>query len=274
MPKYFSVQRFLYTFLLWLLVHSLFAQGELNPEARVVTTNEHSFLLAVNSNGASASFQHGKRIDGFRKRTFDIDFSYLKDPKEIREGNSYYQSQKKFVFGKLYSMFAMRAGIGKQRELFSVNDKGGIAIRYHYEIGGTLGLLKPIYYEVVDSTKDLNNEHYIYISDKQFDYTSIHQVSDIYSRSSFFKGLNETKLIPGAFFKAGLSFVFSERYESINAIELGTIVDVYSKPIQIMATEKKGYVFVSVYVGYRFGKIGVKNRHKSDETNNKKDEKD
>ncbi|HOU99393.1 MAG TPA: hypothetical protein PLP65_11165 [Bacteroidales bacterium] len=237
----------------------IFAQGELAPEARVVTTNEHSFLFAINSNGSMFSFQHGKRLDGFRKRTVDFDFTYIKHPKEIRVENPYYQSQKKFVFGKLYSMFAIRAGIGKQKEIFSIFDKGGIAIRLHYSIGGTLGLLKPIYYEVVDSSKIYDNYEVLYISDKQFDY-NIHQISDIYSRSSFFKGINETKIVPGAYFKAGMSFVFSEKQEAINALEVGAICDVFTKPIQIMATESKNRYIISLYVGYRFGRIKVKNR--------------
>jgi len=266
------VHKYLYTLILLIPVLTLYGQGELNSETRVVTTNEHSFLLSANSNGFSGSFQYGKRLDGFKKRTFDFDFSYIKHPKEIRVENPYYQTQKKFVFGKLYSMFALRAGVGRQREMFSIYDKGGLAIRYHYEVGGTVGLLKPIYYDVVDSTEQINNLEHLYISSKEFDYTSIHEVGDIYSRSSFFKGINETKLIPGVFFKGGVSFVFSERYESINAIEIGTIVDVFAKSIHIMANEKKNYVFVSLYVGYRFGRIGIKNKSSSNEINATGDE--
>lgn len=255
---------------LFLMYTPLWAQGELNPDARVMTTNEHSFLFAVNSNGTMFSFQHGKRIDGFRKRTIDFDFAYVKHPKEIRVENPYYQNQKKFVFGKLYTMFAFRVGMGKQREIYSIFDKGGIAIRYHYEMGALLGIMKPNYYEVVDSTLIVNNVEYIYLSDKQFDY-NIHQRSDIYSRSSFFKGIDETKFIPGGFIKAGLSFVFSEKQEAINALEVGAILDVFTKPIQIMATENKDHFLFSLYVGYRFGKIKVRNRD-SDQLINDNDE--
>lgn len=262
MLKYFTLIHFLLMALLTI------AQGELPTETRVVTANEHSFLFALNSNGTMFSFQHGKRLDGFRKRTLDFDFAYIKHPKEIRVENPYYQSQKKFVFGKLYSMFALRGGIGKQKEIYSIFDKGGIAIRLHYSIGGTLGLMKPIYYQVVDSSKISDNYEIIYISDKQFDY-NIHQISDIYSRSSFFKGLNETQLIPGAYFKAGMLFVFSEKQKAINALELGVLCDFFSKPIQIMATEKKERYIISLYIGYRFGKIKARNRNS--EINNEQD---
>lgn len=253
------ILKIIHTIIFLLLCFTIFSQGEISPEARVVTTNEHSYFTSVNSNGLSFSYQYGKRLDGFRKRTYETSFSYIKHPKEIRVENPYYQAQKKFVFGKLNSLFAIRSGIGMQREIFSIFDKGGIAIRYHYSLGASLALLKPIYYEVVDSTKIVNNVQYIYISDKLFDY-SIHQISDIYSRASFFKGIDETKLIPGFYLKGGLSFVFSEKYEAINAIELGAILDIFMKSFQIMATERHERFYISLYVGYRFGKIKVKNK--------------
>lgn len=252
-------QRFLHTVILLIICFTVLAQGELSPEVRVVTTNEHSYFISANSNGFSLSYQYGKRLDGFRKRIYETSFSYVRHPKEIRVENPYYQAQKKFVFGKLNTMFVIRSGIGLQREIYSIFDKGGIAIRYHYTFGVNVAMLKPIYYEVVDSTKIVNNVQYIYISDKLFDY-SIHQVSDIYSRASFFKGINETKFIPGVFIKGGFSFAFSEKYESINAIELGAIIDVFMKPFQIMATEKHQRSYISLYIGYRFGKIKIKNK--------------
>lgn len=253
---------------------NLIAQGELIDEVRKATSNEHSYLIAINSNGFMGSMQWGKRLNGFRKRTFDIDFAYVKDSKEIRVENPYYQNNKKFVFGKLYTMFSVRSGLGLQRELYSIYDKGGIALRMHYSLGAVVGLLKPIYYEVVDSTKIINNTEYIYVSDKQFDY-NIHQITDIYSRSPFTKGINETKFIPGIYAKLGLSFVFSEKQEVLNALDLGIILDTYTQPIQIMMKEKKDRFFVTLYIGYRFGKVKIKNLEQikedinTDETSNR-----
>lgn len=259
MQKNSALKNVLISSLLLLIYSQFYAQSELSQDVRVMTTNEHSSLLSLNSNGVMFSFQLGKRLDGFKKRIIDFDFAYVKHPKEIRVENPYYQNQKKFVFGKLYTMFTLRAGLGKLREKYSIFDKGGIAIRYHYEVGTSIALMKPNYYEVVDSSHIIDNIEYIYISDKQFDY-NIHQISDIYSRSSFFKGIDEIKFIPGGFLKGGLSFVFSEKQEDIKALEIGAIVDIFARSIQIMATEKKDRFLISLYIGYRFGKIKVKNR--------------
>lgn len=238
----------------------VFSQGDLREDANIVTRSDFSFMLGANSNGFTIGFEKGKRIDGFRKWIYDINISYVKDPKEIRVENPYYNNQKRFVFGKINSDFVFRSGIGRFKELYSILDKNSVAIGYFWWSGISCSILKPIYYEVVDSIKIINNVKYIYISDKKFDY-SIHQVSDIYGRSSFFKGINEIKAIPGITINTGIRFNFAEKYESMKIIEAGIIIDVFLKPIQIMFVEpsntnnKGKYIFTSLYIAYRFGKI-------------------
>lgn len=245
--------------LLILLAFSVnaFSQGELNNEARVISGNEKSYAVLINSNGWGFNYRYGKRITGYKKRLFDIDFSYVKHPKEIRVQNPYYENQKRFVFGKLNALFTLKASIGKQKEIYSKFDKGGIAIKYFYEGGFSLAILKPIYYEVVDSLGA--NPNNPFVSDRLFDYT-IHSPSDIYGRSNFFKGIGQTKFKPGLFVKAGLSFVYSNQYESINALETGLIFDIYSSELPIMATTKNDNYLISIFISYRFGKIGIKNK--------------
>jgi hypothetical protein len=251
--------RILITLLCFIYTISAFSQGELD-EVRVVTGNEKSYAFLLNSNGWGLNYRYGKRLDGFRKRLIDVDFSYIKHAKEIKTQNPYYENQKRFVFGKLNSMFTLRVGVGLQKEIYSKFDKGGVAIKYFVGIGFTAGILKPVYYQIVDSSVVSNNERYIYVSDKKFDESSIHQVSDIYSRSSFFKGIGETKFKPGLNVKLGLSFVYSNIYDALNAIEAGVIVDGFTKEMPIMATEKNDKIFVSLFVSYRFGRVGIKNK--------------
>jgi hypothetical protein len=62
------------------------------------------------------------------------------------------------------------------------------------------------------------------------------------------------------FAKAGISFVYSSLYEAINALEAGVILDVYSSKIPIMATENNNPYIISLFVSYRFGRVGIKNK--------------
>jgi hypothetical protein len=121
-------------------------------------------------------------------------------------------------------------------------------------------MLKPVYYQIVDSSTFTNNERYLYLSDKQFDKSTIHSVDDIYSRSSFFKGIGETKFKPGVFIKLGLSFVYSNVYDALKAIEAGVVVDGFYNDVPIMANEENNQIFVSLFVSFRFGKVGIKNK--------------
>lgn len=237
---------------------NVFSQGEINNETRLISGNEKSYAILINSNGWGLNYRYGKRIDGFKKRLFDFDFSYVKHPKEIRIQNPYYDNQKRFVFGKLNALFTLKVSIGKQKEVYSKFDKGGIAVKYFYEGGISLAILKPIYYQVVDSLSPNPNDPYV--SDRLFDY-NIHSPADIYGRSSFFKGIGETKFKPGLFVKAGLSFVYSNQYEAINALESGLIFDIYYSELPIMATDKNQNYLISIFISYRFGKVGIKNKN-------------
>ncbi|MCX7954399.1 MAG: hypothetical protein N3A01_04315 [Bacteroidales bacterium] len=255
-------------YLLFLIVFILiffncYSQGELREDINIATTSDRSFFIGANSNGFTIGFEKGKRIDGFRKWIYNVNFSYVKDPKEIRVENPYYNNQKRFVFGKVNSDFVLRTGIGRFKELYSIFDKNSVAIGYFWWGGVACAFLKPIYYEVVERIEIINNVKYIYISDKKFDY-SIHQVSDIYGRSSFFKGIDETKLIPGITINTGIRFNFAEKYEHMKIIETGIIIDIFSKPVQIMFVEPTSisnnknngkFIFTSLYIAYRFGKI-------------------
>jgi len=216
-----------------------------------------TFAFILNSNGIGFNYRYGKRIDGYKKNLYGITFSTIKSSKETKIQNPYLSnSNKKFVFGKVNSVFNLRFYYGRQKELYGKFDKGGIAIRYFYGFGPSLAMLKPIYYNIIDSiyynisTGDL----YMATSKKQFN-TSVHQVSDIKSKASFLDGISETKFIPGLFLKLGISVEYSNDDTKIRAIEGGVTVNAFYKPIQIMATDKNNYAIISLFLAYRFGRI-------------------
>jgi len=247
--------------LLLIIPSLIFSQGELLTEDRVVTYDENSYGIFLSSNGFYGQYRYGKRLDGFRKRLFDIEIAHVKHPKEIRVQNPYYDNQKRFVFGKLNSVISIRPGIGLQKEKFSKYDKGGVSIKYFYSTGLTLALLKPVYYEVVDSIRidPIKNRQVIHLGTKQFSSDYIHGIIDIYGRASYFRGIKETKLIPGLFYKMGISFEYSQSLQYLNALEAGFMVEVFPKKIPIMETEQNSFFMINIFLGYRFGKVNQRN---------------
>jgi hypothetical protein len=231
-------------------IDSVYGQGELDEQQKIFFRNERSFAILLNTDGLGLSYRESKRIDYLNKKYFEIEFGSLKHPKEVKLSNPYYQTPGTFVFGKLNTVFYLRGSLGHQHEIYKKADLGGIAIRYFYSGGLVIGLYKPIYYKVLYPVSTTEFD----IKEEKFDVT-IHQPGDIYSKSSFFKGINETKFLPGLFAKGGFNFEYSKQDKVIHAIELGAQINLFPKKIPIMATADNKAIFFSLFASYRFGII-------------------
>lgn len=227
-----------------------FAQGDLNEQQKVFFRNERSFAFLLNSDGLGLSFREAKRINFLNKRILEIDLGTLKHPKEYKISNIYTTGAGSYVFGKLNSVIYLRGGLGNQHEIYKKADLGGVAIRYFYSAGLVIALYKPIYYKVLYPVS-LNEFEY---REEKFD-VSIHQPDQIYSKASFFKGIGETKALPGIYGKAGFNFEYSKEDKVIHAIEIGAQINAFPKTIPIMASPDNKSIFFSLFVSYRFGVI-------------------
>ena len=230
---------------------SLYAQGELDEQQKVFFRNEMSFAILLNTDGIGLSYREAKRIDFRNKKMFEIDAGNLKNAKEYKQPSQFTQGSS-YIFGKLNSTFYLRAGIGHQHELFKKTDLGGIAVRYFYSAGPVIAIYKPIYYRVVYLVPGTSNEYELKV--EKFD-SSIAAPQEIYGKATFTKGLNEIKVTPGLYAKAGFNFEYSKEDKIIHAIELGGQVNAFPKIIPIMAGSDNKAVFFSFFVSYRFGMI-------------------
>jgi hypothetical protein len=227
-----------------------YGQGEIDEQKRAFYRHERTFGLMLNTDGYGLSYREGRYIDFRNTNLYEIDLGILNHPRELKLQNPWYPSGSSFVFGKLNSVFFIRGGVGKRHELFNKEDLGGVAIRYFFTAGPSLALMKPIYYKVLYPATPTS----FYLEEEKFE-ESIHHPYDIYSRASFFKGLKETKIIPGAYLKGGFNFEFSKNDRAVHTIELGSVINAYLKKVEIMATEDNNAVFFSLFISYRMGLI-------------------
>jgi len=240
---------------------AIYAQGEIDLQSKVFFRNEWSLAAMLNSNGFGANYRYGKRIDATNKRLYEVDFAYMKDPKESKSYSQDQNSLAKYVDGKKNLTFDFRFGYGKQHEMFRKHDLGGIAVRYFYNFGPSVVLLKPIYYNV---SKFLHGAR---PDPEPLKYDPDWQANSIYilGRASFFKGFDELKPIPGAFAKFGFNFDFSRQDRIVNALETGIIAEGFIKKVEIMDftctnsglsnSAKNQQFFLILFVSYRFGRI-------------------
>ncbi len=240
--------RFISVLIGLLLITNAFSQGEIDDQKRILYKNERTFGLFLNSNGIGGDFTYAKRINARNHTLYQVELFSLNHPKEIKMSNSFY-SNKSFVFGKINNFYELKGQWGQSSEIYRKNDAGSVSVRYFYSIGPTIGLLKPVYYEIYYST---GNPYEYYTRIEKFN-TSVHQ-SNIYGKASFFEGFEEISVIPGASAKFGFTFEYSRRNININALEFGAGIDIFTKEIPIMANEMNQFFFLNLFVGYRFGK--------------------
>ena len=234
----------------WYCAVSLYAQGEIDEQQTVFFRNERSFAILLNSDGLGVSYREAKRKNYLNKSLLEIDLGTLRHPKEYKVSNPYTTGTGTFVFGKMNSAYFLRGGIGHQREIYKKADLGGVAVRYFYSAGPVLCFYKPIYYRVLYPITTIEYE----IKEEKFG-VSIHDPSDIYSKASVFKGIGETKVLPGLYAKAGFNFEYSKEDKIIHAIEAGAQINAFPKSVPIMADADNKAIFFSLFVSYRFGVI-------------------
>ncbi|MFO7788946.1 MAG: hypothetical protein ACQES1_00460 [Bacteroidota bacterium] len=227
------------------------SQGEIIEKKALNYYNEHSFGAKLISSGAGIDYRFGWRYTNKTRGFAEASFSFVKDPKEIKVYNPYFDNQKKFIYGKVNSVFNLHIGSGIKKEIFSKQDKNSISITYQLAGGCVLGLEKPIYYQVVDSSEIIGNQQIFYTSPQKFSLNH-HNPVDIVSRESFFKGIGETKVKPGVYARAAFNFEFSNDRYKTKAIEIGTYLEAFPKKITILAEHEK-QIFFAMYCSYRFG---------------------
>lgn len=216
----------------------------------VLLRKEFSAGIHIHSNGWGIDFRRGRNLTVNKKRMLEIEFVGMHHPKEIKSINPYYENSKAFVFGKLNSMMVLRTGYGLQQVIASKAEWGGVELRLNTTGGFSLGLLKPVYLNII--REDFPDPGFV-VSVEKFD-PDVHTIDLIYGRANFFRGFSEIKPYPGLYLKAGLSFEHGRYTDDVKIIEVGMTLDAYSKKLPIMAMTKNNQLFFNFYINILYGR--------------------
>jgi hypothetical protein len=246
-----TFQRLLFLSFFILLSAGMLAQNTANtPSAQI---DEPGILLMkeaytgvyLHSHGIGINHRMGRHLTGKKKLMWDLDFSTMKHPKELRVQNPYLSNSRSYVYGKLNSVMMLRGGYGMQKELYSRELPGAVEVKWVSFVGFSLAVAKPIYLEIVNRNSRTELEKYD---------PEKHTTDNIFGKGPFLKGLNEIKFIPGAYYKGGLNFDYAGADDAVKAIETGVIVDFHPRPVPIMAYNTSNPLIVSFYVCLTLGK--------------------
>lgn len=216
----------------------------------VLYRNDASTKIYANTRGYGILYRRGKHITAKTRSFYEIDLQSLKHPKEVKvSGTS--ENRKRFVYGKLNTVFLLRGAVGMQNVLFSKADLKAVEVRCSYSLGPTLAFAKPYYIQVYRGPNIGNGQ--ATTEEVKFDPEHFTQDS-VVGKGSFSKGIAETVIYPGLSGKLNLSFEYAPYSDFIRAIETGISVDYFPKALPIMARNPSENLIITLHVGFVFGK--------------------
>lgn len=227
----------------------------------IVYRNETAFDFTLHTNGFAIAYNRGRILTYDKTRFYHLSLGYIRDPRERRQNKNQGfngKSSKTFAFGKINSLYVIRAGIGRKKYLSEKAKRKGIAIGYTYEMGPSIAVLKPNYLELIYTT-DVDGQPSSELREEKYSEENADVFLDynrVFGGSSFSKGWDEVSFTPGIQAKGGLLFSLGAYDKYVKTIEVGAMVDLYIKKIAILAETEaisnKPY-FVNLYVTLQFG---------------------
>lgn len=252
------MKRFLF-FLFMLAGAGAFAQDSaaVANDVTILYRKENSIGLTAHSAGFGIVYRNARHVSVWRKRVIEAEIVSLRHPKQTKVVNEQTTGDAKpFFFGKINYVYLARVGYGMQKVIFGKAEKSGVEVRYNLFVGGSLGITKPVYNDVLVDTDDPNIKT---VARKKYDPEDPHQqnVSDFYGPGSYFEGFDQLSVYPGAYGKFSFSFEYSTVHQKVAIIETGITADGYLKTIPIMANTTNNNYYVNLFVSLLWG--GKKN---------------
>jgi hypothetical protein len=206
----------------------------------------------VHGDGWGGTLRYGKYVTARNCVMYGLDIVSMKHPKEIKSFNPWYQDARGYFYGKLNSMFIIRPTYGGKHRVTEKVRKSGVEVNYLWGIGPSLGFLKPVYLQIGTP----GDYPYVSISTERYD-PDKHFANNIFGRASWFKGLGETRIYPGAFGRFAFNFEYAGDNTGVRALEVGASMDAYGQKLPIMADlggpDINKQFFFEFYLAVEFG---------------------
>jgi len=223
-------------------------------EEGVIAYRKHNLWgFKLTNDGWGLFYEHGRAQSIRKALLFQLDFSERKHSKEQKQTNPFIPSSP-FVFGKINYFYPLKIGVQQQLLFGNKSNKNGVAITGNFGGGFSLGLLRPYYLEINDTSNNSRRtirynslDSTIFVSPDQLKNLSV-------SSSGFGKGWGELNVRPGLYSKAALRFDYGRYNEVVSAIEVGLTAEYYFSKIPQLIYTTQQQLFLNVYVSLMFGR--------------------
>jgi len=244
------------------------AQGTFQPKqyesdfnVGVVYSTERTFDARFHTNGWAVGVNMAKIKTYYLTRYVHIGLGELKHHKEQRVNLERPTGRgaisRSFIYGKQNNLFALRAGIGEKRLLSEKARRKGVAVGYSYELGASLGMLKPYYLEL-NRNPDLPGSIDTYSAKYSPEiHGSFLNEWDIVGSSGWSTGLSEIAFRPGIQGQIATHFDWGAFDEYVKALEVGIMFDLFLGKTDILVPVEgveNRPLFVNLFVNLQLGK--------------------
>ena len=225
----------------------------------IVYNKEVAFDFRINTfRGFSFAVNVGKIVSYDKTRFYHFEFGNLRHPKEFKQNDQFsrrFGGQRSFFFGKQNSMFALRGGWGTKKYFSEKASTRGVAVGISYEIGPSIGILKPYYLEIIKSI-DAPPVEERYTPENQAVFLDVNRVQ---GAAPFSKGITELAFLPGAQAKFSFHFDWGAFDEYVKAMDIGIMGDFYLKKADILVDDglegvQNRQFFINLFVSLQLGK--------------------
>jgi hypothetical protein len=227
----------------------------LNEDKGVVYNNEMFVELKVKTNGIGVGAGFGRIKTFYKSNLTYFSLENIKSNKEIRQDKkSANFPSTPYSYGKINTFYVIDAG-KSIKYFWSDKDKyKGVLVGYKLGIGVSLGILQPYYLKVKYALPDDNRLYFKEIKYSPETAAEFLDQDNIIGKSKIFKGITESRLIPGVHGIAALHVDFNKSDEFITACELGTKIHLFTNPVSLMAYQKASPLVLDLFLSLQFGK--------------------
>ncbi len=204
-----------------------------------------------------AMVRSGRVLDADWLRFWSLEGVMLKNAKEERMNTSVGGS---YIVRKTNYAFSLRPSIGLQKVLFRKAPDAGVQVNGLLSAGPSFGLLLPYYitYDRTYAQTGIPTPATDEIVVEQYDPNKHIFNAAILDKGPLFSGIGQTQVVPGFHLRGGLSFEYGRYRDAVTGLEVGFLLDAYTKRLLILSPFSDGdglnrQLFPSVYLTLYFG---------------------
>ncbi len=192
-----------------------------------------------NTNGGyigGLNIKFSRQIATNTYRTLGFEMANVKHSKEARFPSF---SGGTFILGKVNYLYALRFSLGMEKVLFKKGPQQGVQINVLGSAGPSIGIIAPYYVEYANSSGN-----YPYT----VPYTPDLNPNGIYGPGRPLQGIEESGIAPGLHLRTGLSFEFGTFKSNVSGLEIGLMLEGYTKRVNLLSKADANWLYPSAYI--------------------------